>query len=327
MNSYFQFISFLVLLLISCGGSKSDVNDPTLSNSGNYNNSNTNSNTNTSNNTNTTPTTPSQSYTFNNELVWADEFDQDSFSGNPAVSPDKWNIETVAPDNGSWYNGELQYYTDKHDNIKVEDGILKITAKREDFQGKLYTSARINTQDKFEFTYGRVDMRAKLPNWEGMWPAFWLLGANIDEIGWPNCGELDILEHGDYVKDSTSDDPGLISSAVHYGPQDYSRQTTNVPGKIFFDTGQERFVRSEKIIEQPFEEYHIYSMQWAPDKIQFFIDEEMHFEFPMQSQHSPFDKPFFLLLNLAVGGHWTDGYVAPGFTEATYEIDYVRVYQ
>ena len=170
-------------------------------------------------------------------------------------------------------------------------------------------------------------MRAKLPNWEGMWPAFWLLGANIDEIGWPNCGELDILEHGDYVKDSTSNDPGLISSAVHYGPQDYSRQTTNVPGKIFFDTGQERFIRSEKIIEKPFEEYHIYSMQWTPDKIQFFIDEEMHLEFPMQSQHSPFDKPFFLLLNLAVGGHWTDGYVAPGFTEATYEIDYVRVYQ
>jgi beta-glucanase (GH16 family) len=119
----------------------------------------------------------------------------------------------------------------------------------------------------------------------------------------------------------------LISSAVHYGPQDYSRQTTSVPGKIFFDTGQERFIRSEKIIEKPFEEYHTYSMQWAPDKIQFFIDDEMHLEFPMQSQHSPFDKPFFLLLNLAVGGHWTDGYVASGFTEATYEIDYVRVYQ
>ena len=99
---------------------------------------------------------------------------------------------------------------------------MKITAKREDFQGKLYTSARINTQDKFEFTYGRVEMRAKLPNWEGMWPAFWMLGANIDDISWPNCGELDILEHGDYVKDSTNNDPGLISSAVHYGPQDYS---------------------------------------------------------------------------------------------------------
>ena len=308
MNTYFQLISLLLLLLISCGGSTSDVNDTTLSNSGNYNNS--------------TPNNPTQSYTFNDELVWSDEFDQDG-----PVSQDKWNVETIPPNNGSWWNGELQFYTDKEDNIRVEEGLLKITAKYESYEGKNYTSARINTQDKFEFTYGRVEMRAKLPNWEGMWPAFWLLGANIDEIGWPNCGELDILEHGDYVKDSTSNDPGLISSAVHYGPQDYSRQTTNVPGKIFFDTGQERFIRSEKIIEKPFEEYHTYSMQWAPDKIQFFIDDEMHLEFPMQSQHSPFDKPFFLLLNLAVGGHWTDGYVASGFTEATYEIDYVRVYQ
>ena len=308
MNTYFQLISLLLLLLISCGGSTSDVNDTTLSNSGNYNN--------------TTPNNPTQSYTFNNELVWSDEFDQDG-----PVSQDKWNVETIPPNNGSWWNGELQFYTDKEDNIRVEEGLLKITAKYESYEGKNYTSARINTQDKFEFTYGRVEMRAKLPNWEGMWPAFWLLGANIDEIGWPNCGELDILEHGDYVKDSTSNDPGLISSAVHYGPQDYSRQTTNVPGKIFFDTGQERFIRSEKIIEKPFEEYHTYSMQWSPDKIQFFIDEELHLEFPMQSQHSPFDKPFFLLLNLAVGGHWTDGYVASGFTEATYKIDYVRVYQ
>ena len=307
MNTYFQLISLLLLLLISCGGSTSDVNDTTLSNSGNYNN--------------TTPNNPTQSYTFNNELVWSDEFDQDG-----PVSQDKWNVETIPPNNGSWWNGELQFYTDKEDNIRVEEGLLKITAKYESYEGKNYTSARINTQDKFEFIYGRVEMRAKLPNWEGMWPAFWLLGANIDEIGWPNCGELDILEHGDYVKDSTINDPGLISSAVHYGPQDYSRQTTNVPGKIFFDTGQERFIRSEKIIEKPFEEYHTYSMQWSPDKIQFFIDEELHLEFPMQSQHSPFDKPFFLLLNLAVGGHWTDGYVASGFTEATYKIDYVRVY-
>ena len=312
MSPYFKLISLLLLLLISCSGSKSDVNDTILSNSGNYNNSTTNTITN----------NPNQSYSFNNELVWSDEFDQDG-----PVSQDKWNIETIPPNNGSWWNGELQFYTDKEDNIIVEEGLLKITAKYESFEGKNYTSARINTQDKFEFTYGRVEMRAKLPNWEGMWPAFWLLGANIDDIGWPNCGELDILEHGDYVKDSTSNDPGLISSAVHYGPQDYSRQTTNVPNKIFFDTGQERFIRSEKIIEKPFEEYHTYSMQWAPDKIQFFIDDEMHLEFPMQSQHSPFDKPFFLLLNLAVGGHWTDGYVAPGFTNATYEIDYVRVYQ
>ena len=232
MKTYFNSFFLALSLLISCGGSKSDVNDSLMSGNvsqtSNLNQGNTNiQGNNSSNQTNT-------SYSFNNELVWSDEFDENSISEAPAVSSDKWNIETVAPDNGSWYNGELQYYTDKQDNIKVEDGLLKITAKREDFQGKLYTSARINTQDKFEFIYGRVEMKAKLPNWEGMWPAFWMLGANIDDISWPNCGELDILEHGDYVKDTTSNDPGLISSAVHYGPQDYSRQTTYVPDKIFF---------------------------------------------------------------------------------------------
>ena len=249
MNTYLNTLFIAFFILISCGGSKSDLSDSYLSGSVKQNvNSNPGNN----------PLNQSPTYSFGNELIWSDEFGEDSSSGILAVSSDKWNIETVAPNNGSWYNGELQYYTDKQDNIKIENGFLKITAKREEFQGKQFTSARINTQDKLEFTYGRVEMRAKLPNWEGMWPAFWMLGANIDEVSWPNCGELDILEH---------------------------------------------------------------------DKIQFFVDEEMYFEYPMQTQHSPFDKPFFLLLNLAVGGHWTDGYVDPGFTNATYEIDYVRVYQ
>ena len=304
-RNYFLF-ALLVLLTVSCNKAKdsSDDNNSTI----NYNDNNS--------------TTPVQTYVFNNELVWGDEFDVDG-----SISLDKWNIETVAPNNGSWWNGELQYYTDKENNIKIEDGLLKITAKYESFNGKNYTSARINTQDKYEFTYGRVELRAKLPNWEGMWPAFWLLGANYDVIDWPYCGELDVLEHGDYIKESTVDDPGLISSAVHYGPLDHKSQYANIPNTIFMATGQENFVRAEKIIENPFDQFHTYAIQWAPDKIQFFIDDEMYFEFPLQAQHSPFDKPFFLILNLAVGGHWTDGYVAPGFDQATYEIDYVRIYQ
>ena len=302
-----HFLSLLFLFLaVSCNKSK----DTTDNNSSITNNN--------SNNINT----PVDTYVFNNELTWSDEFDVDG-----SISIDKWSIETVAPNNGSWWNGELQYYTDKENNIKIEDGLLKITAKYESFNGKNYTSARINTQDKYEFTYGRVELRAKLPNWEGMWPAFWLLGANYDVIGWPYCGELDILEHGDYIKDSTVDDPGLISSAVHYGPLDHKSQYANIPNTIFMATGQENFVRAEKIIENPFDQFHTYAIQWAPDKIQFFIDDDMYFEFPLQAQHSPFDKPFFLILNLAVGGHWTDGYVAPGFDQATYEIDYVRIYQ
>jgi len=304
-RNYFLF-ALLVLLTVSCNKAKdsSDDNNSTI----NYNDNNS--------------TTPVETYVFNNELVWGDEFDVDG-----SISLDKWNIETVAPNNGSWWNGELQYYTDKENNIKIEDGLLKITAKYESFNGKNYTSARINTQDKYEFTYGRVELRAKLPNWEGMWPAFWLLGANYDVIDWPYCGELDVLEHGDYIKESTVDDPGLISSAVHYGPLDHKSQYENIPNTFFMATGQENFVRAEKIIENPFDQFHTYAIQWAPDKIQFFIDDDMYFEFPLQAQHSPFDKPFFLILNLAVGGHWTDGYVAPGFDQATYEIDYVRVYQ
>jgi len=304
-RNYFLF-ALLVLLTVSCNKAKdsSDDNNSTI----NYNDNNS--------------TTPVETYVFNNELVWGDEFDVDG-----SISLDKWNIETVAPNNGSWWNGELQYYTDKENNIKIEDGLLKITAKYESFNGKNYTSARINTQDKYEFTYGRVELRAKLPNWEGMWPAFWLLGANYDVIDWPYCGELDVLEHGDYIKESTVDDPGLISSAVHYGPLDHKSQYENIPNTFFMATGQENFVRAEKIIENPFDQFHTYAIQWAPDKIQFFIDDDMYFEFPLQAQHSPFDKPFFLILNLAVGGHWTDGYVAPGFDQATYEIDYVRIYQ
>ena len=304
-RNYFLF-ALLLLLTVSCNKAQdsSDDNNSTI----NYNENNS--------------TTPVETYVFNNELVWGDEFDVDG-----SISLDKWNIETVAPNNGSWWNGELQYYTDKENNIKIEDGLLKITAKYESFNGKNYTSARINTQDKYEFTYGRVELRAKLPNWEGMWPAFWLLGANYDVIDWPYCGELDVLEHGDYIKESTVDDPGLISSAVHYGPLDHKSQYENISNTFFMATGQENFVRAEKIIENPFDQFHTYAIQWAPDKIQFFIDDEMYFEFPLQAQHSPFDKPFFLILNLAVGGHWTDGYVAPGFDQATYEIDYVRIYQ
>ena len=293
MKTYLKFIFVSILILTSCRASKSDLNDPSIS-----------------------------SYVFGNKLVWSDEFDVDG-----SISTDKWNVETVPPNNGSWWNGELQYYTNRPENIKVENGLLKITAIKEDYNNKKYTSARINTQDKYEFLYGRIEMKAKLPNWEGMWPAFWMLGANFDTVGWPFCGELDILEHGDYVKSSTINYPGLISSAVHYGPSDHDSQYASIPNTFYFDTGQENFVRAETTIEKPFEDFHTYSLNWSPEKLKFFVDEEIYFEFPLAAQSSPFDKPFFMLINLAVGGHWTDGYIAPNFTNATYEIDYVRVYQ
>ena len=136
MNTYLNSVFFILFVLISCSGSKSDVNEPYFSSSVDQNSDlETISNNIQGNNL----TNQTSAYTFGNDLVWSDEFNEDSSFGALPVSSDKWNIETIAPNNGSWYNGELQYYTDKQDNIIVEDGMLKITAKREDFQGKLYT--------------------------------------------------------------------------------------------------------------------------------------------------------------------------------------------
>lgn len=295
MKISINYFYLIITFLISCSGSKSDINEPTLTEA---------------------------SYSFSNELVWSDEFNDDG-----KISEDKWNIETIAPNNGSWWNGEFQYYTDREQNIKIEEGLLKISALKEGFNSKAYTSARINTQDKFEFTYGKVEMRAKLPKGEGMWPAFWLLGASYDEVGWPKCGEIDILEHGDFVKDTTSNNPGLISSAMHYSSNDHKSVYSSIPNTIFIQDDPHNFVRAEKIITNPFDEFHIYSLEWTPTKLIFSIDEDEYFEFPLTNNSYPFDEPFFLILNLAVGGHWTDYYVDPEFTQATFEIDYVRVYQ
>jgi beta-glucanase (GH16 family) len=300
-------ILLLLFLAISCNKSKETTND---NNTITYNNGNNIS-------------TPVDTYIFNNELTWSDEFDEDG-----SVSLDKWTPETIPPvDNCCWYNGEFQFYTDKSDNLRIEDGILKITAKKENFNGKEYTSARLNTMDKFEFTYGKVEVRAKIPYGEGLWPAIWLLGANELEVGWPMCGEMDILEHGDWLKESTVDDPGLISSAVHYHESFHLYQYENLPNSIFGPNPNGHFVRGETVLDNPFDDFHVFSIQWSPKKIEFFVDGNKHHEFPVLTTNGPFNKPFFILLNLAVGGHFTDYYIDPNFTESTFEIDYVRIYQ
>ena len=294
MRYYINTLLIFLLLLISCGGSKPDVDDSYLI----------------------------DPYLFNNELVWSDEFDE-----NGSVELERWNIETIPPNNGSWYNGEFQFYTDKPDNLIIEDGILKITAKKENFNNKEYTSARLNTMDKFEFTYGKVEVRAKIPYGKGLWPAIWLLGANELEVGWPMCGEMDILEHGDWVKDSTVDNQGLISSAVHYHESFHLSQYENLPNSIFGPNPSGHFVRGETILNNPYDDFHIFSIQWSPKKIEFFVDENKYHEFPVLTSNGPFNKPFFILLNLAVGGHFTDYSIDPSFTKSTFQIDYVRVYQ
>ncbi len=229
------------------------------------------------------------------ELVWADEFD-----GEGAPSEDNWSYNIGRGQNG-WGNQEAQFYTDRSENVRVEDGLLKITALREDFSGAQYTSARIVSEDKFEFTYGRVEVRAKLPTGGGTWPAIWLLGEDYETNIWPGCGEIDIMEHVGNQQDE-------IFSSLHFPGNfagDAITRSTTVPGVS--------------------DEFHVYEVSWSPDFIRFFVDGEEYHTFA-NNPDLPFDSDFFLILNIAMGGTF-GGQIDPAFTESTMEIDYVRVYQ
>jgi len=232
-------------------------------------------------------------------LVWQDEFDVD---GAPDASKWTYNIGTG---NNGWGNGESQYYTDRADNAVIQDGSLIITAKREDFSGSEFTSARLLTQDLFEFTHGRVDVRAKLPIGGGTWPAIWTLGANIDEVGWPECGEIDIMEH---VGNSQNTVHNSIHNNSSFG------NTVNT---------------SSKVIDGVNDGFHIYSVNWTEEQITFLIDDEVTYTYivdPQTVDNWPFTADQFIILNVAMGGSF-GGDIDPDFVESTMEVDYVRVYQ
>ncbi len=248
-------------------------------------------------------------------LVWSDEFDT-----NGAVNSAKWHHQTQLPAGGSWYNGEVQHYTDQLTNSSVNAGFLNIVAKKEPYtnQGvtKQYTSARLNS--KFAFLYGRVDIRAKIPTNQGTWPALWLLGKNINEDGgffdsqfgttnWPACGEIDIMEHGI----TPSQPAGYIQSALHT-PSSFGN-TVNHGGTIASNLGNS---------------FHVYSMNWSPYQITFLLDGVAFYSYnPAVKTPSnwPFNAEQYLLLNIAMGG--VAGTIPSNFNQATMEIDYVRVYQ
>jgi len=244
------------------------------------------------------------------QLVWADEFE-----GAGAVDENKWFHQTELPLDGSWFNGEIQHYTDRTENAYQEGGVLKLTAIRETFtdQGhtKQFTSARLNS--KFAFQYGRVEVRAKLPSGVGTWPAIWTLGKNIDEDGgywdnegfdttpWPACGEIDIMEHW-------GDNQNYVSSATHT-PSSFGG-TVNVGGQV---------------IPTASTAFHVYSLEWTEEKLVFAVDGVEHFTYnpPVKNAETwPFDAEQYLLLNLAILP-----IIEPAFTSGAMEIDYVRVYQ
>nr|WP_321354248.1 family 16 glycosylhydrolase [uncultured Draconibacterium sp.] len=235
------------------------------------------------------------------ELVWEDNFDGD------AVNTDNWTFETGA---GGWGNNELQNYT-AGDNAVVQDGILTITAEKVN-EAKVagsYTSSRMITSGKKEFTYGRMEIRAKLPSGTGIWPAIWMLGANIDDVGWPACGEIDIMEYVGYK-------PNTVHATVH-SPAGYAG---NGDG-------------NNKTLETAEEEFHVYGLFWTEKEMVFYTDSPenvTHRYAPTNKteENWPFDKPQFFILNVAVGGNWGG---AQGIDNSIFpqslEVDYVRVYQ
>ncbi|WP_308131118.1 glycoside hydrolase family 16 protein [uncultured Flavobacterium sp.] len=227
-------------------------------------------------------------------MVWSDEFNVDG-----APDPTKWSYNLGA---GGWGNSELQHYTDRLDNAVVQGGVLKIIAKAENFSGSNYTSARLVTENKFEFKYGKVEVRAKLPSGGGTWPAIWALGENYATNIWPACGEIDIMEH-------KGNSPNTIHGTLHYP----GRSGGNA------DTGTTTASNVSS-------EFHIYKVIWSPTSIKFYIDAQPAYHSFVNSASTPFNSDFFLILNVAMGGTF-GGTVDPAFTQSAMEVDYVRVYQ
>jgi beta-glucanase (GH16 family) len=232
-------------------------------------------------------------------LVWADEFD------GPALNSDFWTFETGNGSNG-WGNNELQFY--RTQNTSIQEGHLVITAKKEPFGGKEYTSSRIITKSKKEFRYGRVDIRAALPKGQGIWPALWMLGSNFDTVSWPACGEIDIMEMiGGGGRENT------VYGTVHWqneGKNAKYEGKTTLPSGTYSD------------------QFAVYSIIWDATSIRWLVDnKQFHVIDTTPAELDEFRRNFFFIFNVAVGGNW------PGSPNTTTTfpqhmiVDYVRVFQ
>jgi beta-glucanase (GH16 family) len=240
-------------------------------------------------------------------LVWSDEFDED---GLP--NPERWSYKVGdgCPQLCGWGNNEKQYFTENRtENARVENGHLIIEARKEDFKTSKYTSARLISKGKGDFKYGKIEARAKLPSGRGTWPAFWMMPSNSKYGHWPKSGEIDIMEHVGY-------DSILIHGTVHTDAYNH------INGR--HKSGWKRGNDWES-------KFHVYGIEWTAEQIDFFIDGEKYFTFDNENDSSaewPFDQPFYIILNLAVGGNWGG---QKGIDETIfpqkYIVDYVRVYQ
>ena len=234
-------------------------------------------------------------------LVWHDEFD------GQAIDTTSWQFE-IGNGPGGWGNNELEYYTNSPANAFTANGKLVLQAQREVKNGFPYTSARIITKGKRAFTYGRVDIRAKLPSGKGLWPALWMLGQNIDSVGWPACGEIDIME-------LLGHQPNKIYGTLHWGP-DFTKHKSFGKSYSFFGSFSSQ--------------YHVFSLIWEKDSYKMMVDDQTYLSATgakIVPYTNPFNKPQFFIFNVAVGGNW------PGSPDSTtvfpqrMVVDYIRVFQ
>jgi beta-glucanase (GH16 family) len=240
-------------------------------------------------------------------LTWSDEFN--GANGSPPDAS-KWVLETGGK---GWGNNELEFYTARPENVYLQDGNLVIKALKEKYSGKGvthdYTSARLKTQGKFSQAYGRFEARIKIPRGQGMWPAFWMLGDDVDKVGWPACGEIDIMEN-------IGNEPDIVHGSIH-GPG-FSDGDLEAPfrlpaGHVFAD------------------DFHVYAVEWEPEAIRFYVDDHLYVTRTRADMRPgwkwSFDHPFFLILNVAVGGDWPGSPDATSVFPQTMLVDYVRVYR
>lgn len=280
LNPSILFLGFLVVL-ISCGGGSDDPDGP-IDPGGTI-----------------PPQQPDETF---ETLVWSDEFDVD---GSPDA--EKWNYDLGdgCPNLCGWGNNEAQYYTDRPENVIVDNGVLKINLIKEDYEGSKYTSTRMLTQGKYDFKYGKLEVKAKLPSGGGTWPAIWMLGSNISTAGWPACGEIDVMEHA-------GNRQGEVSSALHT-PSSFGA-TTNTGKQTINDVS---------------DEFHIYTVVWKRQSITFSVDGVVHYTYNPSNKNDsnwPFYLEQFIILNVAMGGSF-GGDIDTNFTQSSMEVDYVRVYQ
>lgn len=240
-------------------------------------------------------------------LVWSDEF---NYEGLPDTTRWSYHVGDGCPQNCGWGNNELQYYTKADSsNVRVTGGNLIIEAQKNSYKSKAYTSARLRSAGDAIWQYGYIEVRAKLPHGRGTWPAIWMMPETSKYGGWPASGEIDIMEHVGY-------DPGVVHGTLHTEAFNHIMGTQ---------------VGKQKIVESFNSDYHIYSINWTADKIEFYIDRKQFHVFENNKSGYkawPFDHPFYLILNVAVGGNWAG---SAGIDDTIWpqrmEVDYVRIYE